>query len=347
MKTANFVMPTGAAQHEADVTVDIRRKTRAAVGQGPVGDAAVGPQGVVVVTNAGARSVSVLDTATGRTTATVAVDGDPFAVATSDGRAYVSVASDAHDAVWVIDLLTHAVIGTYPLAFSVSALTVSPDGKRVYAGRIADDHVDVAVIDITAERVGTIDIARGAGLGIDAVRVDASGKRLYVAVTDPRGSRLVVVDTETARTVRTVTVGAPIRDLALADGTAYVLTSDRSRGGVLCVVDVAAGRVTETLALGGAPTQMGLSADGTLAYVVDYDEVAVISTLSLKVIDTVDVDARPASAVADADGLCVADYAGRVTTFTVESTIPMFYAQFLATDPIVVPVLRELVPATA
>jgi hypothetical protein len=31
------------------------------------------------------------------------------------------------------------------------------------------------VIDTTAERVGTIDIARGPGIGVDAVRVDPTG----------------------------------------------------------------------------------------------------------------------------------------------------------------------------
>ncbi len=139
----------------------------------------------------------------------------------------------SYDEVSVIDTITQTVIASYSLAFSVTALAVSPDGKRVYAGRTGDDYVDIAVIDTTAERVGTIDIASGAGVGIDAVEVDRSGKRLYVATTDSAGSALVMVDIETAGVQRTVHVGSPIRDIAFADGTGYVLTSDRDtrRGG--------------------------------------------------------------------------------------------------------------------
>ena len=174
----------------------------------------------------------------------VAVPGEPFAVAVSDDRAFVSTSSSNFDAVSVIDTVTQTVVATYSLAFSVTALAASPDGKRVYAGRTGDGYVDVVVIDTTAERVGTIDIATGAGIGIDAVRVDPTGKRLYVATTDARGSALVAVDVETARVQRTVSIGSPIRDIAFADGVAYVLTSDRVRGGAVKVVDLSTGRIT-------------------------------------------------------------------------------------------------------
>ena len=245
----------------------------------------------------------------------------------------------------MIDTNTRTVIATYPLAFGVTALAISPDGKRVYAGRTGRDHVDVAVIDTTAERVGTIDIATGAGIGVDAISVDPSGKRLYVATTDARGSQLVVVDAETARVDRKVWVGSPIRDVAFADGTAYVLTSDRVRGGAVRVIDMSTNRITDTIELGiGAPTQMTLSPDKTRAYIVDYDHVAVLCTLSHEVVTIVTVDARPSCVAADSDGgrLYVADYAGDVSVFSVASTLPQVYSQFLATEPIALPETREL-----
>ena len=81
-------------------------------------------------------------------------------------------------------------------------------------------------------------------------------------------------------------VGSPIRDIAFADGIAYVLTSDRARGGAVEVIDLSTGRITDTVELGlGAPTQMTMSADNTRAYIVDYDHVTVLCTLTLKIVN--------------------------------------------------------------
>jgi YVTN family beta-propeller protein len=348
MKMANFLMPKSTPASEvnevAAVDPDITFERDVAVHRGPIGDIAAGARSVVV-TNYGDDSVSLFNADTLEVEGVIAVEGEPFAAVVADDRAYVSTSSASFDAVSVIDTNTRTVIATYSLAFGVTALAISPDGKRIYAGRTGRDHVDVAVIDTTAERVGTIDIATGAGIGIDAVDVDPSGKRLYVATTDARGSQLVVVDTETARVERTVWVGSPIRDLAFADGTAYVLTSDRVRGGAVSVIDLSTNRITDTVDLGGAPTQMTLSADKARAYIVDYDQVVVLCTLSLEVVNSITIGARPSCVAVSPDGrLHVADYAGGVTVFAVVSTLPLLYSRFMATDPIAIPEIREMEP---
>jgi YVTN family beta-propeller protein len=353
MKMANFLMPNNTAvshvNDEAHVDPDVTRVGAVAVRRGPIGDIAA-DTAAIVVTNHGDDSISLLNPDTLAVEYDIAVEGEPFAAVVAHDRAYISTSSASYDGVSVIDTNTKAVIAAYPLAFGVTALAISPDGKRVYAGRTGDDHVDVAVIDTTAERVGTIDIATGAGIGVDALAVDPTGNRLYVATTDARGSQLVVVDAETARVDRTVWIGPPIRDLAFADGTAYVLTSDRTRGGAVSVIDLSTNRITDTIDLGiGAPTQMTLSPDKTRAYVVDYHHVAVLCTLSLEVVNTVTVDARPSCVTLNSDGgrLYVADHAGGVTAFSVASTMPLLYSQFMATDPIALPEPRDPEPATA
>lgn len=343
-KTGSDVADGSHAPSPGDVVLE----RRIAVSRGPIGDLAVG-SGSAVMANAGDDTVSVLDAATLALVDTIAVDGEPTAVALSDDRAYVSVAADGHDSVSVIDLGTRTVIKTYPVAFGVTALAVGADGKRVYAGRAAHDRVDVAVIDVTAERVGTIEIGRGPAANIDALRVDSAGKRLYAAVTDTLGSRLVVVDTETSRIVRVVPVGAPIRDIAHAGAAMYVLTSDRAVGGVVHVVDLATMKLADTITVGGAPTQMTVSPDQARVYVVDYDRVVVLCTLSLDIVDALTVDARPSCAAQGVDGsrLFIADYSGAVSVFSVESSIEALYSEFLATDPVALSVPRALhVPRT-
>lgn len=314
-----------------------------AIKRGPIADLAANAA-TIVVANYGDDSVAVVRPDTVGTPALVAVDGEPFAVTLTDDRAFVVISAAEADAVQVIDTRTNSVVGNYPLAFNVTAVAASPDGKRAYAARAGDGHVDVAVIDTTAERVGTVDIAAGAGATIDALAADPSGRRLYVAVTTSRGSRLVVVDTETARARKSVAFGAPIRDLAVAsDGTVYVLTSDLRARGVIEVMDPKNFTVTASIAAGTLPIRMALSADGARAYVVDYDEVAVLCTVTHEIVETITVGARPIAVALSTPGdrLYIADVDGNVTAFRVVAPAPM-YSPF---DAIAIDDLRELAPA--
>lgn len=318
--------------------------------RGPIGDIAATDTGTTLVTHPGDDSVAVLNARTLAAEAIIAVHGEPFAVAIHDDRAYVSTSSWSHkDEVTVLDIASRSVIASYPLADNVTALVVSPDGKRVYAGRTGDGRIDIAVIDIPADRVGTIDVATGAGIGIDALAIDPTGTKLFVATTDARGSAVVTVELETGRVGGAVRIGSPIRDIALADDTAFVLSSDRTRGGVVHVVELSTGRITDVIETGGAPTQLAMGEDKSRAYIVDYDHVAVLCTLTLQIIDTITVEARPSCVAVDSrrGRLYVADYAGGVTMFAVDATMPMLYSELVATDPIVTPEMRELETVTA
>jgi DNA-binding beta-propeller fold protein YncE len=314
-----------------------------AIKRGPIADLAANA-GTIAVANYGDASVAVVRPDTVATPALVSVDGEPFAVTLTEDRAFVVIGAAEADAVQVIDTRTNSVVGNYPLAFNVTAVAASPDGKRAYAARAGDDHVDVAVIDITAERVGTVDIAAGAGATIDALMVDPSGRRLYVAVTTSRGSRLVVVETETARARKSVAFGAPIRDLAVAaDGTVYVLTSDLQARGVIEVMNPKNFTITASIAAGTLPIQLALSEDGARAYIVDYDQVAVLCTVTHEVVETITVGARPIAVALSTPGdrLYIADVDGNVTAFRVVAPTPM-YSPF---DAIAVDDVRELAPA--
>jgi YVTN family beta-propeller protein len=314
------------------------------VGRGPIADMSVDGD-TLAITNYGDHNVVMLDAGTLTVTGGVAAR-EPSTVVVAGNRAHVGVASANYDAVAVIDTRTGAVVASYPLSFNVTAMAASPDGKRVYAGRAGDGGVDVSVIDTTAERVGTIYLARGEDANIDALTVDASGRRLYAAVSDARSSRLIVVDLETGRVRRSLEVGAPIRSLEIGlDSTAYVLTSDLNDRGVVHVVDLVANRILASVAVATAPTQLVLSADATRAFVVDYDQVLVLDTETLTVVDTISVGARPSCVAMGVDRLYVADCAGGVTAYSVPAPAPMLYAPLAAANPISAMEIRELEPA--
>ncbi|MCV7422707.1 hypothetical protein H7K45_19345 [Mycobacterium yunnanensis] len=309
-------------------------------GRGPISDLAVDGD-TVVTTNFGDDSVAVLGADTLALRGGI-VAGQPTAVAVVGDRAFAAVSSASYDAVVVIDTTSGDVLKEYALSFNVTAIATSVDGKRVYAGRAGEEGVDVAVIDVHAERVGTIFVTKDADATIDALCLDATGRRLYVGVSDSRSSRLLTVDVETARVRRALEIGAPIRGLALGmDSTAYVLTSDIAHGGVLYVVDLVANHITADVSVAATPTQMVLSQDGARAYVVDYDHVAVVDVEHRTVVGEVSVGARPSAIALSDERLFVADYDGGVTTYTVAATAPMLYAPFVDA----LPAPRELEPA--
>ncbi|MET0474724.1 MAG: hypothetical protein ABW001_08800 [Mycobacterium sp.] len=313
-------------------------------GRGPISDIAVDGD-TIVVSNFSDDSIAVLDPDTLVLHGGVFA-GQPTTVAVADDRAFVAVSSAGYDAIAVIDTGNGDVIREYPLAFTVTAVVASSDGKRIYAGRMGDDGVDVAVIDVTAERVGTIYIAKGADATIDALALDASGRRLFVAVSDARSSRLLTVDVESSRIRRTLEIGAAIRGLEIGmDGTAYVLTSDIADGGLLYFVDLVNNKITGAVRVADAPTQLALSGDGTKAYVVDYNRVVVVDTDGRSIVTTVSVGARPSAIALGTDRLYVADYDGGVTAYAVEASTPMLYSQFVAAPSLVAPAVRELAPA--
>jgi YVTN family beta-propeller protein len=316
----------------------------ATVGRGPIADMSADGD-TLVVTTYGDHNVVLLNARNLAVTGVVAAR-EPSAVVAAGGRAHVGVASANYDAVAVIDVHTSAVIASYPLSFNVSAMAASPDGKRIYAGRAGDGGVDVSVIDTTAERVGTIYLAKGEDSNIDALSVDPSGRRLYAAVSDARSSRLIAVDLETGRVRSSLELGAPIRGLQIGlDSTAYVLTSDINDRGVLHVVDLVANRIMASAAIATAPMQLALSVDGMRAYVVDYDQVVVLSTETLAVVDTVSVGARPSCVAVGVDRLYVADCDGGVTAYSVPAPAAMLYAPMVAANPLTSLEIRELEPA--
>jgi DNA-binding beta-propeller fold protein YncE len=197
----------------------------------------------------------------------VAVGGEPVGVAVADNRVYVATTSSGCDSVVVVDADARSAIAVCPLAYSISGIAVSPDRKRVYVSRTGDHVADVAVIDVVTEKISTIRLATGPGVIAETVRISPDGQRLYAAICDQRGDSLITAETETKRVRAALRMRSPIRDIAVSpDGKlAYVLVANPRRGGVVKTVDTTSNRIVETLEIGGWPTHLALSPEGTVA----------------------------------------------------------------------------------
>ncbi|MGV0836131.1 YncE family protein [Mycolicibacterium thermoresistibile] len=343
---ANIHLPTTQRPLPANVGADEHlggdwdaAVTGATALDAPVADLAVNTDNrALVATHYGRDAVSILDPAGLTVAAVVPLGGDPFTAAVTRDHAYVSTISLRNeDAVEVVELSSGSVVATYPQSATITAIAAGPDGKRVFVGRTEFDRVDIAVIDTSTGEIDTIDAGWGPAINIDALHVAGNGRRVYAAVSDDRSSHLVIVNVETGRIEGAVGIGAPIRDIAVGpDHTAYVLTSDRYRGGSVAVVDLYRRQIRERIDIGGAPTQLALAADGARAYIVDYDSVAVLCTASSQIVHTFDTGVAPSCVAVSADSaqLFIADYTGEVTSFAVADISPLLYSPFLATNPI-------------
>ena len=291
-----------------------------AAGHGPISDMAVSRDGrCLVAAHYGADVVSIVDTATLSVTATVTNVAEPYAVAVAD-RAYVTTASTDDESVVAIDTTTGVAFAAKDIDASARALAVSPAGDVLYVARTGDDLPDIAAIDIESGATRVIAIPAAPGASIEALRVSADGTRLFAALTTVTGGTLLIIDTRSRAVERAVAIAGSIGDIAATPNGRKVFATgwDAELGGVVNVIDVAVARVTDTIGIGGMPTQLVVGHGGELVYVVDRNEVVVLCATTNEVVDTIAAGGQLSCLAAGPDGrLFAADYAGAISVLQV------------------------------
>jgi serine/threonine-protein kinase len=251
------------------------------VGVGPAG-VALSPDGArVVVTNQAVETLSVIDTATLRVT-TAGLPGGPTGVVFGpDGTAYV--ARTGTGGVAVLDPELHPV-RTVPTGRFPGAVAF---GSRLYVANAGDGTITVVDAgDPPPIPVG----AQPSGLA-----TSPDGRLLYVA--DSGSDDVMVIDTTTRTAVATVPVDrAPAA--VVADARRVWVAGE----GQVTVIDAASRAVVASVGVGGGA--LALSADGARLYVADTDAgtVRIVDTVTLDAGPAVDVGAGPVAMVAGRDG---------------------------------------------
>ncbi len=319
--------------------------------RGAVADLAFSADGTrLIATHYGDRNVSVIDAYAMTIEADIEIPVEPHLVTAAQRRAYVTISGHHYDSVAVIDTESERVIANHRVPGVATDVAVSPDGTRIFVGRVDEASVGLAVIN-TFGRVHTLDLADSAGRTVDAVRVSPNGRLVYVATSDADSGTLFIVDGAEGRVLREVSIASPIRDIAVSrDGAlAYVASFHPHWGGSVDILDTAINEITAKVGIGGAPMQMALSNSGTRLYIADYEHVAVLSTETNAVVDILTVTAEPSCVAVSPDSrrLYIADHTGAITVVSVASDPSDAVTERLINVNVsAAPQLRRLEPAT-
>lgn len=225
-------------------------------------------------------------------------------------RVYCSVTAGERAGVAAIHTTTGAgdvvTISATP-GTTAGSVRISPDGRRLYVAVHGASSDQLVLMETQALRaIGSVEI----GSPIRDVAVSSNGSTVYVASCGPDfGALLDVIDTRSG----------------MVAGTAKITGA------------------------GGFVTQLALSADGERAYLVNDHGVTVLSTATLDVVGSVTVGGSPSCVVETADGthLCIADYAGFVTVVSTATDSVRADDDITARHEWALPQLLDFAPALA
>ena len=288
-----------------DITVTESPVASVEVGSGPSAVALSADGKTAYVTNADANSLSIIDTATRRVTATISDVGNyPLALAVSPDGETVYVAGGYGNSVAVIDTETETVvktigIGLVPADTVLSGLALSPDGQRLYVTDFGGD--SVAVIDT---ELGTViaRLALPAGSAPGGLAFASNGSRVYVANTGT--DTVSVIDTAERIVVATVDLPAGTSPTAVAtspDGRVVYVAGFQN--GTVTAIDTGTQTITNTFYVSSSPSALAVSPDGQRLFVADdgTNAVAVIELASATV-TSIAVGSNPGAVAVRPDG---------------------------------------------
>ncbi|GFG73495.1 YncE family protein [Mycobacterium botniense] len=235
---------------------------------GPVGDASRHSR------------ISVIDPS-GTTIAAIRLPGRIASLAvSSDGARLYAATSERlphhqydQGSVLVIDTTTYAVVDRIPIGVCPSAMTLGPEGWRLYV-----THPEIRCVSAVNLKTRQVSLIPVEDIPLRVV-VSPAGCAYVITV----GS-VAVVDTVT-NTVRTHIAGDLPRGVA-ADPDGRYLYVTNFGGGSVTVIDMATHSVVTTIEVGGNPEAVAVHPEGRWLYVGDYWAATVTALATPRSADT-------------------------------------------------------------
>ena len=261
---------------------------------------------LLVVSNEGSASVTVLDARADTVVGVVPLGHRPRGIhAAPDGsRVYVATSDPSPnaqgdgDAIIALDPRTGAVLDRIRAGSDPEQFALSPDGSRLYAA-----NEDAGLATVTDLRAGEERASLAVGIEPEGVAVSPDGRWAYVAAET--SNTVSVIDARTNRVVASFLVDVRPRDVAFApDGRRAYVTNEIAA--TVSVVDVARHAVVATIPLARASKPVGVvvSPDSRRVFVAlgGAHGVAVIDAATGAVTTTVPVGRRPWGVALSPDG---------------------------------------------
>ncbi|MGY1499442.1 beta-N-acetylglucosaminidase domain-containing protein [Streptomyces sp. QTS52] len=256
--TANF---SGASVSSVNLTSGT--STEIPVGNNP-GEVVVSADGrTAYAANQGSDTVSVIDIAAAKVTATVAVGDVPAGLAlTPDGRT-LWVADYSDDAVQPIDLATGTAGAKITVGDGPENMAITPDGTALYVANIHDS--TVSPVDLATGTAGT-----PIAVGPNPFNVVAAPDGRTVYVSNSGGSTVTPIDTATNDTRPTYLVTGQAYGLAVSpDGRTLWVSA--SNGDTITPLDTVTGAPGTPVTVGRSAFDVTLDWNGDTAYVTTAD----------------------------------------------------------------------------
>ena len=194
--------------------------------------------------------------------------------------------------VTVLNAKDDAAVKAIPVGRYPRAMTLDPDGNKLYVTNGGSD--TVSVINLST---GTVMSTIPVGKSPRAIVSDLQRKHVYVVNGD--SNSLSVIDTTSDTVVGSVYVGSTPRTILISHTGRLIYVT--SIDGSVSVIDAVTDKVIKTIPVGRYPRAMALSPRGHKLYVVNEfsNDVSVIDTATDTVVATVQVASEPLAIAPD------------------------------------------------
>jgi len=254
------------------------------------------PVSYAYIANGNSNTVSVINTKTNASVATVAAGVYPTSVSVTPDGSRVYVANYNSDNVTVINTGTNTVLTTIAVSAGPQFVLVSADGKWVYTAGFLSGAVSV-ISTATNQVTATIPV----GLKPWGLALSPDGGTLYVS--DSQQNTVYIVNTASGTVTGNFVVGVDPEGIALSPDGSRLYVANRADG-TISVINTGTKTVVATVQAGDLPTAVSVSPDGSRVYVanVSSNDVSVINTANNTVVATISVGSAPDGISISADG---------------------------------------------